>query len=255
MIQPFLQLQNEPKFKVIDDTQRADLALRKEIKFSLPNADVGKLRAVLARSCKQVIHHRPVSTVRSVYFDTPRLGACHANLNGHGVRNKLRVRWYDQLCPGKKFFVEIKWRKSRLTGKHRLGLQSENPLGEMSYAHIQQGFTDCLPIEFQTMMMRYPDPIALVEYKREHFVCLHHDIRLTIDYDLVFYDQCGKSCISTSFGQRLQGAVILEAKMPPGKERHLNSLLAPMPARVTRFSKYVHACSTLGLIASEHSRL
>ena len=121
-------------FKILgSQTTRSDLASRREVKFTLPGADLGKLRNVLEVNCRRLVHNDPISTVRSIYFDDVRLSACQANLAGVGRRQKLRLRWYDSLKPGRHFFFEIKWRNNRITGKHRLQLQAAEPLTEMSY--------------------------------------------------------------------------------------------------------------------------
>ena len=61
-------------FNVIgEDASRKDLAVRRETKFILPNADVGKFRRLLEGNGRRLVHNEPVSTVRSVYFDDPSL--------------------------------------------------------------------------------------------------------------------------------------------------------------------------------------
>lgn len=241
------------RFEIVNDcAYRTDLAMRKEVKFSLPGADLGKLRRLLDGNCQRIVHHNPVSLVRSVYFDTHKLAACYANVDGLGQRNKVRLRWYDQICPSHNFCFEVKWRKNRITGKHRLEMKSEKPLGEMSYAGIREELATSLPSVYQPFFLRFPEPVVLVEYKREHFVSREGEIRLTLDYDLVFYDQGGKSCISTRFAQPLRDLVVLEAKVPPGGEEAIRRILYPCPLRATRSSKYVHGCCMLGLIRSLH---
>jgi VTC domain len=112
---------SEFMFTVLDQTEkRLDLAERREVKFVLTGSDIGTLRRVLETNTRRQIHNHEVSTVRSVYFDDARLSACQANLDGLGIRRKLRLRWYDQLMPGHEGYLEIKWRNNRVTGKHRM---------------------------------------------------------------------------------------------------------------------------------------
>ena len=80
-----------------DETaQRSDLARRGETKFTFDREDAAVVRAVLRRAATPLVYAGPVSVVRSVYFDDAELGACRANLDGLGARNKFRVRWYDR---------------------------------------------------------------------------------------------------------------------------------------------------------------
>ena len=78
----------------------SDSVARRETKYVFTDQDKETLRHVLLRSCRPIRYAGPVSTVRSVYFDNPKLGSCRANLDGVGIRHKTRLRWYDQPEPG-----------------------------------------------------------------------------------------------------------------------------------------------------------
>ena len=61
-------------FELLDAGEsRADLKTRKELKFTLPRADVQKLRRVLEGNGRRQIHNNEVSIVQSVYFDDARM--------------------------------------------------------------------------------------------------------------------------------------------------------------------------------------
>lgn len=229
---------------------RSDLASRREVKFTLPGADLGKLRDVLDMNCRRLVHNDPISTVRSIYFDDVRLSACRANLAGVGRRQKLRLRWYDTLAPGRDFFFEIKWRDNRVTGKHRLQMQAPRPLSEMPYREIRDGLIESLPDEHVASVLASSEPVAIVEYRREHFASRDGELRVTLDYEITFYDQTGRANIATAFPHRLHNLVVIEGKTPVGRERELKDLLYPLTFRVGRCSKYVHGCRLLGLIPS-----
>lgn len=235
-------------FVVIDQgASRKDLASRREVKFALSHMDVGKLRSLLQTNCRRLIHNHRVSVVRSIYFDDFQLSACRANLNGVGLRRKLRLRWYDALNPAQDFFFEIKWRDNRVTGKHRLQFRTERPLASLPYTQIRKNLESTLPEHLQCELIRYSEPVVIVQYNREHFTT-DDGIRITLDYDLTYYDQTGRHLISTSFPRRLDGLVVLEGKTPIGRERELRNWLHPFAPRVGRCSKYVHGCCQLGLI-------
>ncbi len=242
-------LKSRVVFRAMDQaTSRSDLASRREVKFTLPGADLGKLRGLLSGNCRRLTYNRAVSTVRSIYFDDVRLSACRANLDGVGRRQKVRLRWYDSLQPTRDCFFEIKWRDNRVTGKHRLHLQCDYPLIEMTYRQIIDGLIETLPPQFVGIMLASSEPISLVEYQREHFATDDGCLRITLDYHIAFYDQTGQQYISTSFPQRLHNLVVIEGKAPVGRESELKELLYPFSLRVGRCSKYVHGCKLLGLI-------
>jgi len=229
-------------------TTRSDLASRREIKFTLPGADLGNLRHILDTNCHRLIHHERISTVRSIYFDNLKYSACCANLAGIGRRHKVRLRWYDSLQPVKDFFFEIKWRNNQTTGKHRLHIQASQSLADMTYHHILEGLIQVLPSQHVGQLLAASEPVALVEYHREHFASADGTLRMTLDYDLAFYDQSGKQFISTSFPRRLHHLVVIEGKTPVGREAELKGLLHPLALRTGRCSKYVHGCRILGFI-------
>lgn len=235
-------------FRVVDSKQRSDLAARRELKFTLPRGDLNQLRRVLQSNGCRIQHNHQISTVNSIYFDDPQLSACYANLHGVGERRKLRLRWYDLPKPEHEFFFEIKWRRNRITGKHRLQLQSSTSLAQMTYREIKQGLIDSVPAALVSDCLRSQEPVAIVQYQREHFVSRDGALRVTLDFGLTFYDQLARQKIHAEFPKRMDDFVVIEGKAPIGRERELRSMLFPLALRVGRCSKYVHGCRHLGHI-------
>jgi len=230
--------------------KRKDLAERKEMKFIVAGADIQKLRTVIAQQCKPVVHgDESFSKVRSVYFDDAQLANAYANLDGLGNRTKLRIRWYDSKLPSKHFFVEIKWRKNRITGKHRFKVESRIPLSDVPFRQIIMWLEEALPAEFARAVVATPEPIVLVQYKREHYVTVDSDIRFTIDYGLKFCEQIGHRSISNSFAVHMNDFALIEGKSSINTQQVLRQLLHPFQLRVGRCSKYVHGCRSIGRIA------
>ncbi len=237
-----------PVFELVDSAaDRPDQAGRRETKYVVSGTDAQTLRRLLESNCRRVIHNHPVSMVRSIYFDDSRLSAARANLDGFSQRSKLRLRWYDNLNPGREFFFEVKWRNNSVTGKHRFKVRCDTPLEQIPFAAIRNRLESILPEPLTRYVLKYPDPIMIVQYRREHF---HSDdgLRITLDDDLTFYDQTGRRIMSTRFPRRLEGMVVLEGKTPPGRERELKRWLYPFAARVGRCSKYLCGCQELGLL-------
>ena len=242
--------QNGAALKVVNEREvRTDLASRREVKFAIEGADVHKLRGLLRQRCRRLSHNLSVSKVNSVYFDDASLSACRANLNGLSLRRKFRLRWYDQPLPGKTSFMEIKWRDNRVTGKHRFELQAETPVGDWTYQRLVSAVQGVAPSSVLADVYRYDEPIVLVQYAREHFTN-DQDLRLTLDYDLQFYDQSCRRRISRSFAFKKSNFVVLEAKVPVGREAEIRDWIYPLNARATRCSKYVYGCHAVGLIRS-----
>lgn len=238
-------------FQVLDyGESRRDLRFRTEVKYVLQDPDIGKLRRMLSAYCQPVSHNLRVSQVNSLYFDDVLLSACHANLNGLGEREKLRLRWYDTKLAPDTFFMEIKWRNNRVTGKHRYQMLSDTPLHRLSLPEIYWRMVKVVPPSQIRPVARYSDPVVVVQYHREHFVSPDATIRLTLDYDLRFFGQLGRRKLAMSFPTRLEGFAVVEGKTPIGREHELQSFLRPLGARADRCSKYVHGCRSLGYIKS-----
>lgn len=244
-----LTVGTSPGFEITDyGESRSDLQTRTEVKYTLRHPDFGKLRKALASACRTISHNEAVSTVRSLYYDDHSLSACRANLNGLGRREKLRLRWYDVLEAPDDFYLEIKWRRNLVTGKHRFKVSSDTSLHELSFREIHRRLLHVTPEKHLRKIYRNTDPIVIVEYQREHFVSPDSEIRLTLDYALRFYDQVGRRKMSSKFPQELDGFCVVEGKTPIGREQELKALLYPLSTRADRCSKYVHGCRMLNHI-------
>lgn len=236
-------------FRVVDDGgQRADLAQRSETKFVFHRHDVATLRSALLRAGTPIRHAGTVSTVRSIYFDDLRLGACRANLDGHGVRKKTRIRWYDRPLPTDEFFLEVKWRRHLATGKHRWCLSGGEQLTGLPLADVPGHLASVLPERFGAVLTRAMQAVVLVEYRREHFALA--DARLTLDYDLRFVPLLGRRRLGRGFAARLPGTALIECKTALGAPQPLASMFRSLLARPARFSKYVTGCMQLGYVTA-----
>jgi len=97
-----------------------------EYKFLAPNSVLDDIRADLGPyvvADAVAAQQRPGEyTVRSIYFDTPRLECLDAKLDGLKIRNKFRIRGYDQPVDGSVVFLEIKKNVAGFIEKHRAPL-------------------------------------------------------------------------------------------------------------------------------------
>lgn len=113
---------------------------------------------------------------RSTYFDTPEFRCYHDHRRGRRIRQKIRIRHYDDR---KLTYLEIKCKKSsKVTDKHRMEL----PFG-----------TRDLTVAGREFLARYtPIPVDQLEstidnrFRRISLIGLHNSERVTIDVDLGF---------------------------------------------------------------------
>lgn len=236
------------RFAAVAGAARPDLAERLEHKFAFRAHDLAALRDTLRAHCRPIVYAGPVSRVHSVYFDDAELGACRANLDGVGVRQKTRLRWYDAELPGDRFQLEIKWRRHQATGKHRFAFVGGELLRHAPLRTVPRELAAELPEHCGAMLERAVQPVALVEYRREHFALGR--ARLTLDYDLRAYPLLGLRTLRRRFAEHVAGVALIECKTPLDGETLLAPLLRALRVRPTRFSKYVTACQRLGYVSA-----
>lgn len=221
---------------------------RREVKFALDNVDEGKFRSILDVNCRRVQYVGATSRIVSIYFDDAVLSACRANLDGTPRRTKTRIRWYDTPFPEKRFFFEVKRREDEAIVKERVPIDASAPLDTTPFHEIVSSLGRALPDRQREVFMARPEAKLMIEYERAYYEALDAPVRITLDRDLVFWSQIGKSSPDRRFGTRAVGLTILEAKSPLGHEGRIRQLLHPLAPWVTRSSKYVLACQHLQLL-------
>ena len=226
--------------EVVDD---AVTNARRELKFTFPHADVARLSTLLEVNARRVAFGAgPVSRVNSIYFDDERVTSAQESLAGVARRSKLRLRWYDRPLADGPLFFEIKHRRNLDISKQRVRLRTAAPLADCTYRQLLDDLGRLLDDEQGALLRLRCEPVVLVSYKRQHFRDPGTGIRLTLDYDIVGYDQLGLSRPARRFGVALDDAVVVEVKTPPALTGAIPALLHPLRPRVTRFSKYVECC-------------
>jgi hypothetical protein len=235
-------------FQLTDGSSRATDAssIRREIKFALPLADLGKLRTILEVNLRRKVFNQRISHVSSLYFDDHALSACHENINGVEKRGKLRLRWYDD--QDSKFFFEVKRRMGNALEKRRLAIESTEGLGSLSYNDVARELSRVLPPRDTELLHARREPVLMTSYKREHFSSREESTRVTLDYDIRCFQQYGARRLRTRFGVPIPDLVVVEGKTPPDSESELPHLLAPLRPVLTKSSKYVMGCHVLGLL-------
>ena len=93
---------------------------------------------------------------------------------------------------------------------------------------------------------RAPDPLVQLFYQYDN------RLRVTLDYDLAFYDQIGKQIISTSFPFRMPDMFVVEMKGLEICQQEVKEQLYPFAPRTGPCLKYVHGCCQLGLASSRN---
>lgn len=223
---------------------------RHELKFQISPADYFAIRQRISPLMQKDPHARSdgLYLIRSIYFDNFDDKALREKVNGVALREKFRIRYYNDdfsyitlekkikhnnLCLKKDARISIEDYTSILSGKADF-------LSEQSPALVKE-----LCQKMQTEMLR---PKVMVSYVREPFIYPAGNVRVTFD-----------SCIRTSLFQqdflnsKIQDIsatecpqdIVLEVKYDAFLPEIIADLLQLQDIRQQAFSKYA-ACRKYG---------
>ncbi|HPD41367.1 MAG: polyphosphate polymerase domain-containing protein [Anaerolineae bacterium] len=181
----------------------------------------------------------PPRRVNSLYFDTPGLGGLETNLQGVGVRNKLRLRWYGDALPEVLAVLELKHKDNLLGTKLHFPLPRTLDLSR-PWIEILATLHDILPIQGQTLLKQINAPVLLNHYQREYYVTPDDAVRVTLDYDQRAYDQRLTPRPNLDAPLLLEDVVIIEVKADGAQEEQVREVIRHFPLPRSRNSKYVN---------------
>jgi hypothetical protein len=223
-------------------------AYRREMKFCFRGGDERRLRDLLELRCETIRfgEESDESRVSSIYFDDDAISSCAESLAGIPERTKLRLRWYDEPLASTRAIFEVKRRTGTMVRKLRTPIQLNEPLEHTSYPKLMKQLAGVLPDGQAAALALRSRPTALVSYRRRHYRDPGTGMRLTIDYDIVGFDQLGRARPNRRFPVHVADLVVLEAKAGPRDILSVSRLVPGMRARLTRSSKYVTCCARMG---------
>ena len=216
--------------------------LRYERKFVYPNVDPEDLIAteILTNSfCFREIYQR--RTINNCYFDDSSMSSYHQNVAGDEKRNKYRLRWYgDHFSEIVNPIFEIK-KKYGAVGdkllfpfknlKIKLETSSSEDLLQTIKETAKKNNFDALAIALNLLR-----PSLYNFYERRYFHSHCKKFRITIDYNLQFYNPVMDKHTLT---RRRFNDVIIELKYTRDHDKEARSLSQELSARLTKHSKYV----------------
>jgi SPX domain protein involved in polyphosphate accumulation len=177
--------------------------MRFEYKYVIPNERLEAIR----RDLLPFMVHDPYAlreknhqyTVRSIYFDTPRLDVYHEKIEGLHMRRKLRIRTYNKKHDDSTAFLEIKMKVNQRGMKHRAAVRSDDIPDFLRLKSPEQFIlTDGNQAVAQDRARRFlfhiirasMSPVVLVTYEREAFLGrFDRTLRITVDRHLRFLDR------------------------------------------------------------------
>lgn len=213
---------------------------RHEWKHEINEADLLTLRLrlrVLMQSDPHAVDG--TYTIRSLYFDTPTDTALREKLDGVGVREKFRIRYYNGDTQTIHLEKKSKW--NSLGNKQRAALTVEEAQalvdGRLDWMKEHpHGLVRELYAKMRTRGLR---PKTIVEYTREPFVYAPGNTRVTFDHHirtgLGCTDFLNPDCIMIPAGD---APVILEVKWDTFLPDIIRDAIQLPGRRAGAFSKY-----------------
>ena len=219
---------------------------RHEYKHEISRCDLLELRSRLSAVMKKDAHTIDGKYfIRSLYFDNAQDKALREKLNGVNIREKFRIRYYNNdtsvihlekkskvngLCLKESAFLTKEMAQAIVDGNYEWMMKSDEPLIQEFYSKIMsQGLR----------------PKSIVDYWREPFVFPAGNVRVTIDYNIRTGLNCtdflNPDCITVPTGD----TVILEVKWDEYLPDIIRDIVQIPSCRTGTFSKYA-ACRIYG---------
>jgi len=216
--------------------------IRYERKFVYPGQTVEDLidSEVLCNSfCFREIFHR--RTVNNLYLDDPNMTCYHQNVAGDEERQKYRFRWYgDTFSEVNSPTVEVKKKMGTVGDKISLKLKDfKADLASSSSAELQsliEKEVDKAGDQQLLSKLQVLRPALYNSYERRYFLSACERYRITIDYNMDFYNPA-----FTDFAISKAGLsdIILELKYAVADDKDSRTLAQELTARLSKNSKYV----------------
>lgn len=206
--------------------------------------DREQYRALTRRLAPHLIPDRyPVSTIGSLYYDTPNHALIRASLEKPVYKEKLRLRSYGIPSSDTVVFLEIKKKYRGVVYKRRVGLthaQAQRWM-EGNSAPVP-GDNPQIAHEIEWFRQFYPGlrPAMLLSYERTAWQGRDSsDLRVTFDENIRWREE--QTALDRGFwGHSLlpAGSVLMELKIPGAMPVWLAEILGELRIYSTSYSKY-----------------
>jgi hypothetical protein len=213
--------------------------LRYERKFLILRASVREVETVVKRNpafFREIYHERAIN---NIYLDTPSRRYYFENVDGFSTRRKARIRWYGDLAGFvPKPILEFKIKDGLLGCKKASPLRPFTLDERFSYEHLRE-LLRTGPLAAETRaLLQFLEPALINRYRRKYYLSADGLYRVTIDFDLQFYNvhPWGAGFLSRYL---LSDRMVLELKYGRSHHHHASEIASALPFRLSRMSKYV----------------
>jgi hypothetical protein len=211
--------------------------LRYEWKLVCPPDQLDLARSWLRLHPEAFRLSRPARRVNRLYFDTRDLACLNAHLAGLARRFKVRLHWYGDDWTDVRSWLEIKAKVTYLGHKPRCPLP---PLDlTRPWSEIVPTIQGALDRDLQVALQTVTQPAMLGYYWRELHVTPDEQIKVTLDFDQVAFDQRFGPRPNLHIRLPLTPVIVIEFKGRQGQGDRMAEMMSQFPLRQVRNSKYV----------------
>ena len=213
---------------------------RHEWKHEISYSDMLVLRQRLSTVMKRDIHAIDGKyLIRSLYFDNASDKALREKVDGVNVREKFRIRYYNNDTS----FIHLE-KKSKVNGlclkdSTALSFEQAKAIANDNYHWMVDSGVPLIQELYSKMMSQGLRPKTIVDYTREPFVFAPGNVRVTLDYNIRTGMNCtdflNPTCVTVPAGD---APIILEVKWDEYLPDIIRDAVQLPNCRVGAFSKY-----------------
>ena len=213
---------------------------RHEWKHEISYGDMLVLRQRLATVMKRDIHAIDGKyLIRSLYFDNASDKALREKVDGVNVREKFRIRYYNNNTS----FIHLE-KKSKVNGlclkdSTVLSFEQAQAIANGDYGFMVNSGVPLIQELYSKMMSQGLRPKTIVDYTREPFVFAPGNVRVTLDYNIRTGMNCtdflNPNCVTVPAGD---APIVLEVKWDEYLPDIIRDAVQLPNCRVGAFSKY-----------------
>ncbi len=212
--------------------------LRYEIKFVASIDHWDQIVAMIRLHPSGLCQLHPPRLINNLYFDSHDLRTFNDNAAGISRREKVRYRWYGDSRLPVAGALETKRRRGTLSWKESYPVDAPSFELSDSLDGLRSKLRDSLNPAGQFWLDSHPQAVLVNRYRREYFISLSKTIRVTLDRDLVVYDQRHGTTLNASRPSLIPDLAIIEIKTSRAHFQEAQQVAQGLPLRLSRCSKY-----------------
>ena len=220
-------------------------SFRYERKFQVPKNCSELILNIISMNRFDFREIYQLRTINNIYLDTKDFLFFRQNVEGLSERKKIRIRWYGKLYGQIRPKLEFKNKYSLVSTKNIFEIPNIFLSKELTIKKINSQLNfQKLPLDIQNNLKGL-NLSLLNSYKRRYFLSKDENFRITIDYDITYFDL--SNCTLLKSAHKInEHSMILELKYNKDWEKKANEITNQFPFRLSKYSKYISGIECFG---------